>query len=174
MLILVPRHPRPCNAVAWNPNEPNKLVCGLEKYRSDYSVLLWDISRCSSLDNGSVRLAANSISPNVSELSRPQAEYGLSESAHSLSWFSGNSKLLACGMNMKSIKVIDFRDAAKVVSSALSKAVYGVCTNPHNDYYMASYIDHQINVWDTRNFDKPILTFLNLKPVIKLAWCPTK
>lgn len=161
---LVPRHPRACNVVAWNPCEPNKLACGLEKYRSDYSVLLWDI-------NAPTRL---SMSQNLSEMARPVAEYGLSEVAHSLAWFKGNPKLLAVGMNLKSIKILDFRDAAKVASSTLTKAVYGVCMNPNDDTYMASYMDHQINVWDTRNFEKPILNHLNLKPVLKLSWCPTK
>lgn len=168
---LVPRHPRPCNVVAWNPLEPNKLVCGLEKYRSDHSVLLWDINKCTGSDNGRLN---NCIPLNMADSCRPVAEFGLSEATHSLAWFNGNSKVLAAGMNLKSIRIIDFRDSAKVVNSTLTKAVHGICMNPHNDAYVASYIDHQINIWDTRNFEKALISLVVLKPVVKLAWCPTK
>lgn len=92
--------------VAWNLLEPNKLACGLEKYRSDYSVLLWDINRGIGTENGRM----TSLMPlSMSESCKPVAEYGLSEATHSLAWFNSNSKVLAAGMNLKSIKIIDFR-----------------------------------------------------------------
>lgn len=108
----MPRHPRQCNVVAWNPIETNKIIVGLDKYRSDQSVLLWDILKCPVSENGSGRLAVNTMAPAV-ELARPIAEYGTSEVVHSLAWFNGNSKIVAGGMSLKAIKIIDFRGKRK-------------------------------------------------------------
>lgn len=58
--------------------------------------------------NGSNRLSMNTVAPAV-ELAKPIAELGVSESTHSLAWFNSNSKLMAVGMNMKNIKLIDVR-----------------------------------------------------------------
>lgn len=44
--FAVPRHVRQCNTVAWNPTESNLIAAGLEKHRTDHSVLLWDLQRC--------------------------------------------------------------------------------------------------------------------------------
>lgn len=81
---------------------------GLDKIRSDYSILLWDIMKCPVSENNSGRLAVNTMAPAV-ELARPIVEFGMSEVTHSLAWFHGNSKLVAAGMSLKTIKIIDFR-----------------------------------------------------------------
>jgi WD40 repeat protein len=41
--IFVPKHQRACNAIAWNPVQKHLLAAGLDKVRSDYSCLIWDI-----------------------------------------------------------------------------------------------------------------------------------
>lgn len=107
---LVPRHPRQCNALSWNPIETNIIAVGLEKHRQDHSVLLWDIMKCPVGNdmNGSSRLAVNTVASAV-ELARPVAEFGISDSTHSLAWFHMNSKVMAVGMNMKNIKLVDLR-----------------------------------------------------------------
>jgi WD40 repeat protein len=43
--IFVPKHQRACNALAWNPVQKNLLAAGLDKVRSDYSCLIWDITQ---------------------------------------------------------------------------------------------------------------------------------
>lgn len=40
---------------------------------------------------------------------RPVAEFGMSDSTQSLAWMKGNSKVMAVGMNLKNIKLIDLR-----------------------------------------------------------------
>lgn len=106
---LVPRHPRLCNTLAWNPLETNIIAAGLDKHRSDHSVLLWDIMKCPvNNDMNGKSLLSSTVAPAV-ELARPIAEFGVSDSTHSLAWFKGNSKLITVGMNMKNIKLIDLR-----------------------------------------------------------------
>lgn len=115
--VTVPRHPRQCNTIAWNPLETNIIAAGLEKSRSDHSVLVWDIMKCPLTNdlNGSNRLSMNTVAPAV-ELAKPIAELGVSESTHSLAWFNTNCKLMAVGMNMKNIKLIDVRGGWKRAS----------------------------------------------------------
>lgn len=105
----MPRHARQCNAVLWNTVDPNLVAAGLDKYRADNSVLIWDITKSSPSNdhNNSGRLAVNTMAPGV-ELARPVAEFGVSETAHSMAWFT-NPKLLAVGVNMKNIKFVDIR-----------------------------------------------------------------
>nr|XP_022917672.1 GATOR complex protein MIOS-A isoform X1 [Onthophagus taurus] len=155
---LVPRHQRSCNALAWNPVDSYKIVAGLDKNRSDSSILLWDITKTAMISESSHI--------------RPVLEYGLSETTHSLAWI--NRQVLAAGMNNKSIKILDFRDSIKLANSATTKAVLGVNVNVNNDKYLASFSDHQLNVWDTRNFDKPVLVLPHGKLISKISWCPTK
>lgn len=61
-----------------------------------------------------------------------------------------------------------------MVSSTVTKAAFGVCTNPKDDKFLASYFDNQIYVWDTRNIEKPIQILPQTRPVIKLGWCPAR
>lgn len=65
-------------------------------------------------------------------------------------------------------------DSNRAVNSTLTKAIYGVCVDPHNDKHLASFNENQVCLWDTRNFEKPILTLTHSKPVIKIGWCPTR
>lgn len=61
-----------------------------------------------------------------------------------------------------------------MVNSTLTKSVYGICIDPNDDRHLASFVESQMSVWDTRNFEKPILTLLHTKPLLRIAWCPTK
>lgn len=172
--VLVPKHPRQCNAVLFNRNDSQLIATGLDKFRSDSSVLIWDINKFSNSDsNNSGRLAVNTMAPAV-ELVKPVAEFGMSELANSLAWFHGASRLLACGMNMKNIKIYDMRDPNKMINSTLTKAVYGISINPHEDRHLASFFDTVIYLWDLRNFEKPIQTLPHVKQLLKIEWCPTR
>lgn len=90
--------------------ESNLIAAGLEKYRSDSSVLIWDINKfiVNNDISNSTRMMVNTMAPAV-ELVKPVAEFGTSEVTYSLAWFYGSNKLIACGMNGKSIKICDLR-----------------------------------------------------------------
>ncbi|XP_015172042.1 PREDICTED: WD repeat-containing protein mio [Polistes dominula] len=162
---LVPKHSRQCNAVAWNPVDSNLIVTGLDKHRTDHSILLWDITK------NSERIYHNNTQ---ADPNRPVAELAVSEVIHSLDWFKSQPKCLVVGANNKQLKMIDFRDSAKIVNAASTKAVYDLSVNPHNNNYLLSHVDNQITIWDTRWFEKPILTLSQGKPVTKVLWCPTR
>ncbi|KAJ9588221.1 hypothetical protein L9F63_018385 [Diploptera punctata] len=173
---LVPRHARQCNVVAWNPVDSNLLAAGLDKYRADHSVLLWDVLKCPLHGNGRAGVANVSHQHSMSggEGTRPIAELGLSETTHSLAWFNTQSRSFVLGMNNKHLKLVDLRDSNKIVNSTPTKSVYGLVVDPHKDHQLASFVENQISVWDTRNFEKPVLTLTQNKPVTKIHWCPTR
>lgn len=85
----VPKHPRQCNVVSWCQNDPQLIAAGLDRYRSDHCVLVWDIQS---------RTGAAVV-----------AEMGLSDMAHSLTWLPDHHKTLVVGMNNKLLKMIDLR-----------------------------------------------------------------
>lgn len=65
-------------------------------------------------------------------------------------------------------------DSQKVVNSAPTKCVYGLSVHPHNDRHLASFFDNIITIWDTRNFERPILSLTHNKPVVKIHWSLTR
>lgn len=110
----MPRHARQCNAVAWNPIEPNIVVAGLDKYRADHSLLIWDIKKCSisNENNGATSRNANNSHHNALtavELPKPITEFGVNETTNSLAWFITQPRTLAIGFNQKNIKIVDVR-----------------------------------------------------------------
>jgi hypothetical protein len=60
------------------------------------------------------------------------------------------------------------------MNSTSTKAVYGLAVDPHKEQNLASFMENQVAVWDTRNFEKPIVTLSQPKPISKLLWCPTR
>lgn len=94
--------------------EPNIVAVGLDKYRADHSLLIWDIKKCSVLgENNGTRLGNSNNSHHNAltavELPKPVAECGVSETTNSLAWFITQPKTLAIGFNQKNIKIVDFR-----------------------------------------------------------------
>ncbi|GLH08738.1 GATOR complex protein MIOS [Gryllus bimaculatus] len=175
---LTPRHARQCNAIAWNPFDTNLIVAGLDKYRAEHSILVWDVFKCShhviETKGSSFTSSSQQQSSSVSELARPVYELGMSEIVNSLAWFNFQPRSIIVGMNNKHLRMIDLRDTSRTVCSTPTKAVYGLAVDPHNDCQLASYYENQISIWDTRNFEKPVLTVTQGKPVTKVLWCPTR
>lgn len=103
-MSVVPKHARQCNTVAWNPVNTNLLISGLEKHRTDHSLLLWDVLKSPlSTDRNH-----HHYSPQV-ELIKPLAEIGISETTHSVAWLNNEPKCLVAGLNNKHLKIVDFR-----------------------------------------------------------------
>lgn len=65
----------------------------------------------------------NTMAPAV-ELVKPIAEFGTSEVTYSLAWFHSSSKLLACGMNGKSIKIYDLRGKIQILLNTLFSIIF--------------------------------------------------
>lgn len=54
-----------------------------------------------------------------------------------------------------------------------TKAVYGLGVAP-NEYYLCSFFDSAIMLWDLRSFDRPLKQIQSAKNHLQLSWCPTR
>lgn len=141
----------------------------MDKYRTDHSILLWDVLKSPSSTDRSHHHTASTV-----DSLRPISETGVSETTHSVAWFTNESRCLVAGVNNKQLKIIDFRDSVRTVNTTSTKAVYSVAVNPHNVYHVVSSVDNQITIWDTRSFEKPVLTLPQARQISKVLWCPTR
>ena len=114
------------------------------------------------------------------ELIPSTSEIELASTCNSLSWFRDEPDTLCAGVNVKYLKVFDIRTptaglrSGKASLQATTKFVYGVCIDPWLDHRIASYQDNSLAIWDTRNFEKPIVTLNQQRRIMKLAWSPTR
>lgn len=148
---LQPRTPRPCSALGWHPGCHNILASGYEKHRSDFGLLVWDLAG----------------------QDKPVTEIGMTDSCSSLAWFPSRHSL-AAGVNGKMVRLYDTRAPAKPAATTLSRATSGLTVDPASEYRVAAHFEAQVVIWDTRNFEKPVVSLETGRPVARIAWCPTR
>lgn len=191
---FVPRHLRQCNSLAWNPVENNLLAAGLDKARSDVSLLVWDINvqlsvsdswnqekRHSGVPGGKqspVTVGTGFQSDPSAMANRPLAEISTSDPTLSIAWSPYDHNLLICGQAQKFLRVFDIRETTRPHNAAVTKAVYGVCVDPHVEHRIASFFEGPpgiVCIWDDRNFEKPLMTMTQaMSSVTAIAWSPTR
>jgi hypothetical protein len=89
-------------------------------------------------------------------VSRAVAEFGMpGEPVLSLDWLSG--KCLVCSSRQQ-LRVYDIREEGSKRSQleSLTKAVFGVTVDSHNEHRIASFFEGTVHIYDTRHFEKPI------------------
>lgn len=171
---FVPRHARQCHALSWNPDQCNLLAQGLDKLRADPSILIWDVhSKVASESVFSHDRRGSALHSDATAI-KPLFELAPSETCFSLSWFAKEPKTLVAGMNHKYLKIFDLKDTSHPKSTTCTKSVYGIQVDPHFKHRLASFSEGQVTIWDTRNFDKPVLTIQESRNIIKLEWSPTR
>lgn len=95
------------------------------------------------------------------QLSQPLNETSNGDHCCSLAWVPSQANLLVTGLSVKAVKIFDTRSSGlKAVKQTLTKATYGLCVDPWSEYRICGFseADPAIVIWDTRNFDKPIVT----------------
>lgn len=65
-------------------------------------------------------------------------------------------------------------DGSKPISSTNTRAVHGIAMDPFINHRITSYVDSSVCIWDLRNFEKPVLSLQQPKPISKVSWCPTQ
>ncbi|VDI39836.1 WD repeat-containing protein mio [Mytilus galloprovincialis] len=168
---FVPRHPRHCLYLFWNHMDSSLLAEGLDKSRNDSCILIWNVKSGGEYE----RQRYSSNTSESSSIYKPFLEIGnYNDMTASFSWFRKDSRLFVCGMNNRHLRIYDLRDAKEPKQSTTTKLINGVVTDPKNQNRIASFHENNVSVWDTRHFDKPILTLQEPKNIVKLRWCPTR
>jgi len=178
-LELVPKADRTCNELAWGSQEQDKnlLAVGLDKVRSETSLLVWDVEGSAIPANSP---SAYSQRIPSSGLRRPLYEHGQSESTVSVAWLVNKPMTLVAGQGPKWLRTFDIRappPRGRISVVATTKAIYGIAVDPFFPDHIASFAEGPqgaVLVWDIRNSEKPIVTINQSKPVSKIHWCPTR
>ncbi len=110
-----------------------QLSAGFDKFRNDYSTLVWDVQRSTN---------PNDVSQTYSQKALYEIGYG--ELTHSLKWFPYQNQVIVCGMNNKHLKIYDLRDSGKP-KVTLTKGVYGISLDPFYDNRFASF--HEVIIY---------------------------
>lgn len=172
---------RACVALQWNIKEPNLLLSGFDRFRSDSCLIIWDLNRTgpsSSSTSSSIQSTTNDDFKRTDMLiSNPQMwkqifDYGVNEQCHSLTWFKPGERLFAAATtqhNNRTIKVYDTRASPTVAISILTKAPFNLCADT-TETYLASSIDKTVYVYDTRAYEKPLIVREEHEPIVKLSW----
>ncbi|TRY68432.1 hypothetical protein TCAL_01366 [Tigriopus californicus] len=185
---------RACNAVHWHPTDERKFAAGYEKQRHGHAILIFDTDReptppgsaslNTSQSSSTLPGLASSFSDRFRKTSavddlpedyvRPVVELGPSEHCHSFTWAPNlNNGSLIAGMNNKQIRVFDLRTNTSPLIT-YTRAVYGVCVDPFLASRVASVHENSVMIWDTRNFEKPIVTLNQSSRVLHMEWSPTR
>ena len=147
-----------------------KLASGFERARNENSGFVWDLAHTGT---NSVQKYHDQYTPgSMSNMPKPLYEFGSNEIVHSLKWSSPHT--IICGMNNKSIKIFDLRDANKAKVAQVTRGVYGICLDVQSNGRFASYADELIYTWDIRKFENPFWTTTERAHVVKMEWCPKR
>ncbi|XP_023330654.1 GATOR complex protein MIOS [Eurytemora carolleeae] len=149
-----PKQSRPCSALAWHPTQYTLLAAGYEKVRTEDGIVVWDLSQSQLTE-------------------KPLHETGHGDHCTSLSW-AHTQPLLVAGLNTKTVKIFDSRNGMKTVNQTQTRATYGLSVDPGSDYRISGYSESSVVIWDTRNFEKPIITLNSPHQVTKVSWCPSR
>lgn len=155
-----------CNDVDWSPVNNSLLATAWDRHKLDNTLQIFDINRI--IDTGKYSFTF-SMTPN----NRPVFDGCPGDSLNSLKWFR-KERSVVCGLNSKQIRIFDIRDLTKPKLTCSSRAIHGLTVDSFSDKRFASYVDNSIYIWDTRFFDKPLVTITESKPVVQVAWCPTR
>lgn len=155
-----------CNDVDWSFVNNSLLATAWDRHKVDNSLQIFDINRI--IDTGKYSFNF-SMTPN----NRPVFEGCPGDFINSLKWFRKEQSIV-CGLNSKQIRLYDIRDLTKPKLSTPTRAVHGVTVDAFSDKRFASYVDNTIYIWDSRFFDKPLVTLVESKPVAQISWCPTR
>ena len=98
---------------------------------------------------------------------------GMTDSCASLAWFHSQQSVVA-GVNGKMVRMYDIRNPSKAASTTTTRATAGLSVDPTSEHRVAGYADTQVVIWDTRNFEKPVVSLETGRMVARLAWCPTR
>lgn len=113
----------------------NLLASGMDKVRNDACLIVWDFSQ---------RTNGTDI--------RPLFSTATAETISSVAFLSDQPQTLAVGANFKWLRVYDLRQSPSMPTvTCPTKSVHGLCSDPYDANYIASFADEgTVSLWDRR------------------------
>ncbi|GMK59926.1 hypothetical protein CspeluHIS016_0901430 [Cutaneotrichosporon spelunceum] len=193
--LLTVKHSRPVSSLAFSDVDPLLLASGYDRHRSDYSLLIWDISDAIAAfppdPEGDVtwqrspeRLEPSNLYGRPSDGVRHLQQYCASEAVHSLAWAPGSGHELLVGANNKALRMYDLRaptrDSGGISGGAAvhwaTRAVHFITPDPQKKQRLASVEPGQggsiVRLWDVRRPGLELASFEVADPsgVVALEW----
>ncbi len=187
-VTLPVRNTRTCNALAFNNIDPNYLAVGLDKFRGDSSLIIWDIStllpsvRLPSIGPLDV-LAVNNLSvphsrpqppiPRVENHGRIDSrivqQHVQTETVSSLTFLPSSMHLLLAGISNRYLRLFDLR-APSIPAMNVATKLCGIAADPLDSHRIASFGDSAVTIWDVRKIMQPLLIFSERDALADGAW----
>ncbi|KAJ3550065.1 hypothetical protein NM688_g5111 [Phlebia brevispora] len=156
-ITLPVRYSRPCNALAFCPADPNYLAVGLDKVRSDASLVIWDvITATATLSIKSPTQLTFNVPPSgapprpqplipkgdIASRTDPRVLQQLvqGDMVSSVAFLPKSTTLLLAGVSHRWLRLFDLRNPSPTVFTAASK-VHGIATDPFDQHRIACYGD---------------------------------
>jgi len=194
--VLNVRHSRAVTALAFSDLDPNYLASGLERHRSDFSLLIWDLSTAiSSIPPDSGRGSTwerpldrleptHALGRDTGEIQNIQ-HYCPQEHIHSVAFIPKTTHNLLASANNKTIRLYDLRvpgpskDPGSGNSGAVAhwttRAVNGLTPDAREEGRFSSWESGPngsvVRIWDTRKPKNEVLSFdVSGGGVVGLDW----
>ena len=196
--VLNVKHSRPVTSLSFSTLDPNYLATGLERHRSDYSLLIWDVSAAvnftpadtsSSWQRPLDRLEpTHSLGRDTGEIRNIQ-HYCPAEHIHSVAFIPETINELLASSNNKTIRLYDLRapgptgnstskdsgSASAAVMQWSTRAVYGIAPDSSHRHLFASWESlpggSVVRLWDKRRLTGELLSFeVGSGGVLGLEW----
>ena len=121
---------RACTGLAWHPNNPSLLAATFEKFRSDYSAIVWDITNQTKSESSTSCLEVTKCS--------------MEEAASTLAWSTYDSPSLIVGTAKGLLRLYDLRTFNKfsnesITIPASNKKIKGIRCNSFNSNIIATF-----------------------------------
>lgn len=170
---IVPRVVRPCNAIAFSPQEPHHLAVGADKTRGDAGLNIWDIETAakslplSGRDHFTSPRPPDRLQGRQTSSSDHRSEtrviyqHGIGETISALAFLPQTPSTIIVGAGGKYTRIVDMRLPPSGTVQIPNKFNGGLCVDPYDDHKFASFgEDAAIRVWDRRHLAKgPMLCF---------------
>ncbi len=166
------RNSRSCNSVAFCTEDPNYLAVGLDKVRSDCSLVIWDITSSVPLLSFDPTNSSQDLESLVGS-SRPQIsvprgktnprqdprilqQYAPQEVVSCLTFLPKSTQLVLAGISYRWLRLFDLRSQAPNVLGAPGK-IQALAADPFDQYRVASIGDNNIPILDTRRLTSALM-----------------
>ncbi|KAH9948641.1 hypothetical protein B0H21DRAFT_732415 [Amylocystis lapponica] len=170
------RNSRSCNALAFSPVDTACLAAGLDKVRSDSSLIIWDIhtstptlslSPSSPTSSGHASIAQPTVRP-APQI--PRGEVGAradprvwqlhapADTVASLAFLPASPTQLLGGISHRWLRLFDLRTPLITAFGVASK-VQSIATDPFEPNRIGCVGEGAVTIWDARRLLSPLLTF---------------
>ena len=191
LAVLPVKYSRPVNATAFASADPNYLATGYERHRSDYSLLIWDLSTAISATPPDHQTPWQRPIPRLDDMNahvrEPKApeqryiqHYCASEHVNDIA-FLPTSYTLLVSTNNKAVKMLDLRSPNSgtghgdtALANWTTRAVSDLSPDPSNACRFASFESSSsgstVRLWDTRKAGSDILALDISGAISSIQW----